>query len=217
MFLESAVAAETRLKILRALFQEALPQLDASALSAETGKSVAGVHKALAELLPTRVILPVPRGRKTYYAVNASGPWFTELLALFRRERERANAPHLFPTYWNHLEPVVGRLAARSDVLAVLLYGSLVRPPVYPSADVDLLVLLEDKATRPRLEGRVLGHSLSLLALHRSSFERKARAEDDFVASALERHVLLYQDPAYSFPWEPKQASFSRRQRRWVR
>lgn len=205
------------MKILRTLFQEALPQLDAAALSLETGKSVAGVHKALAELLPTRVVLPLQRGRTTYYAAHADGPWFQEILTLFRRERERTNAPHLFPTYWNHLEPLVGRVSTDTGVLTLLLYGSLLRPPVYPTADVDLLVVLEDNAPRPHLEGTLLGHKLSLLVLSRSSFEQKARAGDAFVAGALERHLVLYQDAAYEFPWAKEPRGFySRRQRRWV-
>lgn len=217
MFLESALAADTRVKILRTLFQEALPQLDVTALSRETGKSVAGVHKALAELLPTRVVLPLQRGRTTYHAANADSAWFPQILNLFRLERDRTNAPHLFPTYWNHLEPIVGHVGTQRGALALLLYGGFVRPPVYPTADVDLLLVFGDKAPRPRVEGTLLGHKLSPVVLNQSSFEQKARGADAFLAGVLERHLILYQDPAYEFPWTKERTGFyGRRQRRWV-
>ena len=202
MFLESALAADARLKIVRTLFHEPLAQLDAAALSRETGRSVAGVHKALAELLPTRIVTPVRRGRTTYYSANGASPWFLDLLHLFRLERERSRAPHLFPTYWNHLEPIVGKLAAHPAVVAVILYGSLVRPPVFPSSDVDLLVVLRDKAERPAVDARLLGHAVSPLYLGRSAFERKAQGADAFMRGVLERHVVLHRHHAYDFPWE---------------
>jgi predicted nucleotidyltransferase len=204
------------MKVLRTLFQEALPQLDAAALGRETGKSVAGVHKALAELLPTRVVVAMRRGRTTYYAANADSHWYADILQLFRSERERTNAPHLFPTYWNHLQPLADHVAAHRGVLAVLLYGSLVRPPIYPTADVDLLIVVEDAAPLPRIEGALLGHKVSPLILTRASFERKSRADDAFIVSVLEREIVLFQDPDYELPGRSSRARLQgqHRQRR---
>lgn len=201
MFLEQALGSEARIKILRTLFQEALPQLDAASLARETGKSLAGVHKALSEVEAAGVVVSHQRGRTAFFAANGAHPWFEALQTLFREERTRHNVPHLFPTYWNLMESVVSRFAKARGVRVIAMYGSLTRPPIYPDADIDLLVGFEPPGRPPPLEARILGHRVSMLAIDIDSLEEKVRKKDPFVAGALERHVVLYQAPGYEAPW----------------
>lgn len=217
MHVEQALGSETRTKVLRTLFQDALPQLDAGALAGEAGKSVAGVRKALAETQSAGVVLAHQRGRRVFYAANGAHPWFPVLLQLFRHERDSNNVAHLFPTFWNHIEGVVGALTKSEGVLVVALFGSLMRPPIYPDADVDLLVGVASKSAIPSYSGEILGHPVSVLVLETEALERKVRQNDPFITGALERHVVLYQAPGYEPPWMHRRLATStdrpRRQR----
>lgn len=203
MYLEQALGSETRIKVLRTLYQEAFPQMDAASLAQETGKSRASVHRALAELSGFGILVKVTRGRSALYAVNVEHAWFGPFYELFLEERRRHNVPHLFPTFWNHLETVVSRIAQARGVLAIILYGSLTRAPVYPNADVDLLVVTAAKQRVPEQDASVLGHPVSILSMDADVLERKSAGDDAFLASSLERHVLLYKAPDYELPWVP--------------
>lgn len=195
MHLEAALGSRTRVKILRTLFQEAFPQLDADALVDETGKSRSGVHKALNEIVATGLVRETRRGRTHYYAVDRGHPWARRLAELFRAERTQDNVPHLFPTYWNRLEDLARDLSRRDGVLLVLLFGSLTRNPVEPTADVDLLVGLDADAEPPSAEEQLLGHEVSLTGMALDRFLEKLEAGDAFAASVAERNVVLYRDP----------------------
>lgn len=198
---ELAVASETRVKILRTLLQEALPQLDIPALAREAGKSQTGTRKALKGLLSSGTVVSQQRGRTTYYSANGDHPWFPHLLHLFRQERDRHNVPHLFPTFWNHLETIVSDLVKTDDTKIVILHGSLTRAPVYPDADVDLLIGTRDPGPPPTTEQTILGHPVSILTMTTEQLEHKAKKNDPFVMSVLERHVLLYRSHDYRPPW----------------
>ncbi|MBI4394313.1 MAG: hypothetical protein HY556_11060 [Euryarchaeota archaeon] len=201
VFIEQILGSETRVKILRTLLQEALPQLDLAALSRETGKSVSGVHKALKELQASRLIVSYKRGQTTYFAVDGAHASFAPLLDLFRDERDRQNVSHLFPTMWNHLESIIAGTAKPPAVRFVLLYGSLTRPPIYPDSDVDLFVGLTPRLGYDPPEGKILGHKISVLAMDTDALERKIAANDRFITSVLERNVVLYAAPRYELPW----------------
>jgi predicted nucleotidyltransferase len=201
MYLEFLLGSEARVKILRTLFQEALPQMDAAALSRETGKSRAGVHRALHQILSTGLLVANRRRRTTYYAVDPDHPWSRPLAEVFRAERTYGNVPHLFPTYWNHLEAVVAQLAGHDGVAFVLLYGSLTRSPVRPNADVDLLVGLKAGHQRPKFDGHVLGHRVSLVTISTDRTDETLKKRDPFLESVLERHVVLYKAPGATLAW----------------
>ncbi len=201
MYLEQILGSDTRVKILRTLFEEALPQLDASALVAETGRSQGGVHQALKALEGTGVIRSHKRGRTFHYTVNPDHAYVAMLQELFARERARDNVPHLFPTYWNHLEAVVSKLARAPEVQLVLLYGSLTRSPIRGQADVDLLVGTDGRAEPPEIGGRVLGHPVSVVALPTSELEAQTTEGDPFIGSVLRRHVVLYRDARVGVHW----------------
>lgn len=199
--LEFALTSEVKVKILRTLFQEAYPTLDAGALSDETGKSRAGVHRAIKDLVATGVLDRSKRGRTTYYSVDRGHPWAEPLAELFRAERNQDNVPHLFPTYWNHLEDLASGLSRRDGVAYVLLHGSLTRSPVRPNADVDLLVAHDPSTDPPGHEGRLLGHEVSLVAMTTDRVRDKLKADDRFLRSVVERHVVLYRAPDAVLPW----------------
>lgn len=201
MYLEQVLGANTRIKILRTLFQEALPQLGASALMDETGRSRGGVHKALKALEGTGVIQAHKRGREFYYSVNPEHPYTPILQQLFGRERTKDNVPHLFPTYWNHLEDTVSNLARDPGVRFVVLYGSLTRAPIHAEADIDLLVGTESKMQTPETDTTIMGHEVSILGLSVEQADKKVHQGDAFMESALERHVVLYRAPGLRAPW----------------
>lgn len=201
VFLESPLGSDARIKILRTLFQEAFPLLDAEALARETGRSRAGVHLALGELLSSQVLVAHVQGRTRLFAVNRDHRWFGALFQLFRDERLRDGVSHLFPTFWNHLEPVVDRISRIRGVLAVVLFGSVTRPPLYPDADVDLLVVAPKAFVRPLGRNAVMGHNVSLLVMTPEALGKKVATGDEFVRSALERHVVLHVASRYRLPW----------------
>lgn len=188
------------MKILRTLFQEAFPQLDAGALADETGKSRSGVHKALGELVATGLLRETRRGRTHFYAVDRQHPWAGPLADLFRAERAQDNVPHLFPTYWNHLEDLANALAREDGVQLVLLHGSMVRPPIEPTADVDLFLGLEAGAEVPEVRRELLGHGVSVVGMAIERFIEKLKAGDAFPTAVAERHVVLYRDPEVTVP-----------------
>lgn len=191
------------MKILRTLFHEAFPRMDAAVLSRETGKSRAGIHRALHEILPTGLLTPVRRGRTTYYAVDSEHPWTRPLADLFRAERTKDNVPHLFPTYWNHLESVVSQLADRQSVEFVVLYGSLTRSPIRPNADVDLFVGTHADSPRLRVDERVLDHPVSVVPMSRDRIRKELKKPSAFLENVIERHVVLYKAPSAAIPWRP--------------
>lgn len=201
MYIEQVLGSDTRIKILRTLLQEALPQLGASALMDETGRSRGGVHKALKELEGTGVVQSHKRGRTFYYSVNPEHPYTPILQELFGRERTKDNVTHLFPTYWNHLEDVVADLSREPGARFVILYGSLTRAPVHAEADVDLLVGTEGDQQLPETDRRIMGHEVSALGLPVEEVREKLSQGDTFIESALERHVVLYRAPGLKAPW----------------
>lgn len=192
------------MKILRTLFQEALPQMDAAALSRETGKSRAGIHRALHEILSTGLLAPTRRGRTTYYAVDSEHPWTRPLAELFRAERTKGNVPHLFPTYWNHLEAVVSRLAGHKGVAFVVLYGSLTRSPIRPNADVDLLVGTHPGGKPPDVDQRVLDHPVSVVPMSTDRIRDDLKKPSAFLENVVERNVILYKAPDTTIPWRAR-------------
>lgn len=196
MPLGDALGSRTRVKILRTLFQEAFPQLDADALVDETGRSRSGIHKALDELVATGLVDRTRRGRTHYYAIERGHPWARPLGDLFRTERTQDNVPHLFPAYWNRLEDLARDLSRRDGVVLVLLFGSMTTSPIEPTADVDLFVGLEADAEPPSVEERLLGHEVSLVGMPVDRFAEKLEAGERFAEAVAERNVVLYRDPS---------------------
>jgi predicted nucleotidyltransferase len=210
-------------KILRTLAQPSFPQLDAARLAAETGLSIAGVRRALRDLGATGILQPIRRGRTTFYALHADHAMARSVLDAFRTEAENQGIEHLMPTFWNHLTHVVDRITERDGVLFVLLFGSVARPPVFPGADVDLLVgtrlsavttagadrrsrrgadeVRSTKSELDAMEATVMGHPVHILTMDAGEFEAKVRANDAFATNLMTRHVVLYQSAEYTFPW----------------
>lgn len=201
MYVEQVLGSDTRIKVLRTLLQEALPQLSANQLMDETGRSRGGIHKALKELEGTGVVRSHKRGRTFHYSVNPEHPYTPILQDLFTRERTKDNVAHLFPTYWNHLEDIVSTLARDPGVQFVVLYGSLTRAPVTPEADMDLLVGTEQDEEVAGTDRRIMGHEVSVLALPIDEIREKMNKGDRFMESALERHVVLYRAAGLRAPW----------------
>lgn len=223
MHVEQVWGADSKVKILRSLAQPGFPQLDAAQLAAETGLSIAGVRRTLRELTATGILQPFARGRVTYFALNADHSMARSVLDAFRAEVENQGIEHLGTTFWNHLVQVVDRITERDGVLFVILHGSVTRPPVYPGADVDLLVGMDpvevapefysrrqrrmvsdtrtDKTDLEAMSASVMGHPVHVLTVNAAEFEEKVRANDPFAANVLGRHVVLYQDANYAFPW----------------
>lgn len=206
MHVEQVWGASSKVKILRTLAQPSFPQVDATQLAAETGLSVAGVRKALRDLASTGIVLPISRGRVTYYALNADHSMAASIREAFRAEVENQGVEHLVPTFWNHLVQVVDRIAERDGVRFVLLFGSITQPPIYPGADVDLLVgmdpgpLTSGARSLEALDETVMGHRVHVVAMGVGAFEEKLRLRDPFVESVFHRHVLLYVDADYQLP-----------------
>lgn len=199
--LEQVLGSETRIKILRSLFH-GYRTLDAHALMLETGKSRAGVYKALHELLATDVIFEDSRGRTKYFALTNSHPLFEPLAAQFQAEAQRQPVGHLMPAFWNHLENWVSRLQQCPTVKFALLFGSVLRPPLYPGSDVDILLAVDDPAKLPVDHATILGHPVSVTPMQVETYWARRRENDPFLASVLERHVFLYQNPDYAYPWQ---------------
>lgn len=198
--LEAALGSRTKVKVLRTLFQETFPQFDASALADETGKSVSGVHNVLDDLVATGVVARTRRGRTHYFAVNRDHSWAQPLAELFQRERTQDNVPHLFPTYWNRLEGLAHQLGSAEGVAFLLLHGSLTRSPIEPTADVDLLVGLDEGRQAPSHEESLLGHEVSIVGMEVDRFDEKLRNGAAFAESVAERNVVLYRDPSVELP-----------------
>lgn len=207
MHLEQALASEARVKILRSLFH-GYRSLDASGLVSETGKSKAGVYKAIRQLLSVDLVFEEPRGRTTFYALTNSHPLFEPLDALFQAEARRQPTAHLMPAFWNHLENWLARLEDVPGLKFALLFGSILRPPLYPDADVDVLLVVDDPTRVPDLHAEILGHPVSVTPMQVDAYWAARARNEPFLTSALERHVFLYQSPDYRYPWReaPKAA-----------
>lgn len=223
MHVEQVWGADSKVKILRSLAQPGFPQRDATQLAAETGLSLAGVRNTLRELTATGIIQPFARGRITFFAFNADHSMARSILDAFRVETSAQGIEHLGPTFWNHLVRVVDKITERDGVLFVLLHGSITQPPVYPNADVDLLVGMDpteiapehysrrqrrmvsdtrtDKTDLEAMTESVMGHPVHIITTNAAEFEDKARTNDPFAANVLARNVILYMDANYDFPW----------------
>lgn len=200
MHLEQVLGSEARIKVLRCLVH-GYRTLDAHALTLETGKSRAGVYKAVRELLAADVLFEDVRGRTTFYGLSNAHPLFEPLAAQFHAEAQRQPVGHLMPAFWNHLENWVSGLKQFPTVKFALLFGSALRPPLYPGSDVDVLLAVEDPAELPVEHADILGHPVSVTPMQVETYWARRRENDPFLASVLERHVFLYQSPDYAYPW----------------
>jgi predicted nucleotidyltransferase len=198
--LEQAVGSETRVKLLRSLFH-GYRTLDVHSLVLETGKSRAGVYKAVRELHSADLVFEETRGKTAFYGLVNAHPLFEPLDGMFQAEARRQPVAHLMPAFWNHLEGWVSRLAKVPTVKFALLFGSILRPPLYPDADVDVLLAVEDPGELPTEAASILGHPVSVTPMQIDTYWRRRKENDPFLMSVLERHVFLYQSPDYAYPW----------------
>ena len=189
------------MKILRSLFH-GYRTLDVHSLVLETGKSRAGVYKAIRELRSADILFEETRGKTGFYGLTNTHPLFEPLNEMFQAEAQRQPVGHLMPAFWNHLENWVSRLEKVPTVKFALLFGSILRPPVYPDADVDVLLAVEDARELPPEKAVILGHPVSVTPMQVGTYWQRRKENDPFLMSVLERHVFLYQSPDYAYPWE---------------
>ena len=189
------------MKLLRSLFH-GYRTLDVHGLVQETGKSRAGVYKAVRELLRADLLYEDERGSTRYFGVTNLHPLFEPLDALFQAEARRQPVGHLMPAFWNHLENWLSRLEKVRTVKFALLFGSILRPPLYPDADVDVLAVVDDPRELSLEPATILGHRVSVTPMQLDAYWRLRKANDPFLMSVLERHVFLYQSYDYVYPWD---------------
>ena len=137
-------------RLLRALSQHGDAQ-SATQLARATGLSAPGVLKALGSLETQGVVEVLGGGRSRVYRLASAHPLVQLLQPAFSEERAR----------WDALQQALKTLLARqAGVLAAWLYGSVARGEDEPGSDVDVALLVEQRAAADRVRTEL--HELEL-------------------------------------------------------
>ena len=151
MFIENLLGSTSRVKILRTLTEIAVG-FTLNELEKETGLSRGILHKEVKSLLKHDVLVQIgSKGKLKAYRLNVNHTYHDQVVGLFGKEKlvDRRNVVIL--AVWNILESAVSAITDKkadtnSNVFLIKLFGSHARGTAAITSDIDLLVVMHEKA-----------------------------------------------------------------------
>jgi predicted nucleotidyltransferase len=143
--LEKMLSSKSKVKIVRALIENPKREFCLEDMVKATGLSFGTAHPALKDLVSVRTVVVRKVGRSTLYKINEKNPMFPELKKLFMREKTM-------------MEDMANEFIAgirKTEIKAIVLFGSAARGEVTEKSDIDLLFILRgDGKTKKEINDR---------------------------------------------------------------
>lgn len=146
MFLENVVGSKAYVRLLRALHSNPHKWFFAKELSELSGLGQGVTLGRLERLAQSKVLNVEMRGRMTFYRLNLDSPMARKIVELFDAERERY--PRLSFVHRAVLSGYASRLESvlKLNLMFIALFGSVARGTAGPTSDIDVLVVVKNKA-----------------------------------------------------------------------
>jgi len=147
MVLESVFSSASKVQVLRVLSSSS-SALSPQELEDECTKNISVIYDAVRELEEENVIRAVsPEGRKNYYRLNNENRFSQPVKQLFESEREEYGLSDVPSHLANTLFDARNNLKKKVEgVEMIILFGSVARGDFTPDSDIDLYIVLEEKA-----------------------------------------------------------------------
>jgi predicted nucleotidyltransferase len=130
------------IRVLRSLVAYGAP-LSVAQVARDSGLTPQGTRGVIASLLDQQIVVALGQSRAQLFAINSQHPLFDVVSALFGAERQR----------WKRIiEAVRDTLSGRPEIEAGWYYGSVARGEDEPASDLDLALLIADRAVEDTVE-----------------------------------------------------------------
>ncbi len=187
----------SKIKILRFLFAEKDEHTGRS-IAEGIGMSPSSTHSTLQGMKKEGLISAQKKGNAILYKLQQDNYVVKKLLApLFEKEKFIYNDIILFIKK--------GLLQARSEILSIVVFGSVIRKEETSQSDIDLLVLLKNNAGKLKIDKvmdklhvdmvKGFGVSISPYILTVSEIRQRYSQKKRIIKSILDNNELIYGEP----------------------
>lgn len=148
-----------------------------------TGTAAGTLHKELARLAQTGLLLRENQGNQVRYQANRQCPVYGELASLFRKTTGLADV----------LAEALQPLAA--DIEVALIFGSVARGEETAESDIDLLIVgkvgFADAVKALHPAQQALSREINPVVLTTAEYKKRIRANDSFLQQIFKQPVIL--------------------------
>lgn len=194
--LDKILNNETKIKILRFLFKTGA-QWNGRQIAKEIGASPTTIHKALQDLQEERVLVLHNIGKTHVYSLNQSHMVVVKMLKpLFAKEED------ILGTIIGIIKKNVISSGIRSNIISVVIFGSVNAHKDHSTSDIDLAVVVDNLKTKKEAERlfddiadrilRVCGNVLSPYINTKAEFKTKHRDGVAVIKSILRSYSVIY-------------------------
>lgn len=148
-----------------------------------TGTTAGTLHKELARLADTGLLLREKQGNQVRYQANRQYPVYNELASLFRKTTGLADV------VLEALQPLA------DNIELALIFGSVARGEETAGSDIDLLIVgkigFADAVKALHPTQQILSREINPVVLTTAEYKKRIKANDSFLQQIFRQPVIL--------------------------
>ena len=186
--LEKIIGKKSNVKILCLLITSEDREFCLDDIAKLVNMSCGTVYPSLKELIETRIIVGRKAGRSILYKINKNHLLFKKIKELVYMEKQGL---------LNVAKEFVSNLP-KSNITAVILFGSVSRGDFNEKSDIDLLIVFNDEQVKNEVDGFV-DEMLEIYDVHivpvfltEKEIQKRKKTFDNFITTVIHEGKLLF-------------------------